>query len=135
MLSSLRWRIELLFAAPLPPCETFGLASSSRSACQRHVLRGLRGISRETARIRSDWAIQEPHDLARPFAALLGAFACAWDLGAFLALDLEARRVPGTLPIRGSMATMSSQARSAASSKSGASAGRTCQPVTSFPNT
>jgi hypothetical protein len=42
---------------------------------------------------------------------------------------------PGTLPIRGSMATMSSQARSAASSKSGASAGRTCQPVTSFPNT
>src|SRR5271157_3835415 len=25
MLSSLRWRIELLFAAPLPPCETFGL--------------------------------------------------------------------------------------------------------------
>ena len=83
----------------------------------------------------SDWAIQEPHDLTRPFAALLGAFACAWDLGAFLALDLEARRAPGTLPIRGSREITSSQARSAASSKSGASAGSTCQPVTSFLNT
>src|SRR5208337_927886 len=63
-----------------------------------------------------------PHDRTRPFAALLGAFAWAWDLGAFLALDLESRRAPGTLPIRGSLATMSSQARSSASSKSGASA-------------
>jgi len=32
MLSSLRWRIELLFAAPLPPCETFGLEAGTRRA-------------------------------------------------------------------------------------------------------
>ena len=57
------------------------------------------------------------------------------DFAAFLAPDAEARRVPGTLPIRGSLARMRSQARRAASSKSGASTGRTCQPVTPFPNT
>jgi hypothetical protein len=38
------------------------------------------------------------------------------DFAAFFAADLEARRAPGTLPIRGSLATISSQARSAASS-------------------
>lgn len=41
----------------------------------------------------------------------------------------------GTLPIRGSPARINSQARSAADSKSGASAGSTCQPVTGFPST
>ena len=50
-------------------------------------------------------------------------------------LGPDVRRAPGTLPIRGSLATMSSQARSAVTSKSGASAGRTCQPVTLFPST
>jgi hypothetical protein len=41
----------------------------------------------------------------------------------------------GTLPVRGSLATIDSQARNAASSKSGASTGSTCQPVTFFPST
>ena len=41
----------------------------------------------------------------------------------------------GTLPMRGSPAAINSHARKAASSKSGASAGRTCQPVTSLPST
>ena len=40
----------------------------------------------------------------------------------------------GTLPIRGSPATIKAHALSAARSKSGASAGRTCQWVTLFPN-
>jgi hypothetical protein len=44
------------------------------------------------------------------------------------------RRLSGTLPILGSRATISSHARKASCSKSGASAGRTCQPVVSFPN-
>jgi hypothetical protein len=56
------------------------------------------------------------------------------DIAAVLFADREARRDPGTLPMRESPATINSQARSAASSKSGASAGRTCQPVTFFPN-
>src|SRR5215469_7391122 len=42
---------------------------------------------------------------------------------------------PGIFPIRGSRARMKSQARRVASSKSGASAGRICQPVTSLPST
>src|ERR1022692_4793620 len=75
------------------------------------------------------------HDLAQPFGARLGAFARLGDFAAFWAPDPAARRAPGTLPIRGSPAAISSQARSAASSKSGASAGRTCQPVTFLPNT
>src|ERR1041385_3990704 len=45
------------------------------------------------------------------------------------------RRDTGTLPILGSPAITNSHARSADSSKSGASAGKTCQPVTFFPNT
>src|ERR1035441_10457678 len=44
-------------------------------------------------------------------------------------------RAPGILPIRASPASTSSHARSAADSKSGASTGRTCQPVTCLPNT
>src|SRR5208337_5564231 len=72
---------------------------------------------------------------SRPLAALLGVFARFEGFGAFLAPNPEGRRAPGTLPIRGSLATTSSHARSTASSKSGASAGRTCQPVTSFPST
>jgi hypothetical protein len=44
-------------------------------------------------------------------------------------------RAPGILPIRGSPASTSSHARSAADSKSGASTGKTCQPVTLLPNT
>src|SRR5882762_4771378 len=40
----------------------------------------------------------------------------------------------GTFPIRGSLAITSSHARSAASSKSGASAASNCHPVTFFPN-
>lgn len=72
------------------------------------------------------------HNVAPLFAALL--VVGFDDFAAFFAADLEARRVPGTLPIRGSLATTSSQACSAASSKSGASNGRTCQPVTFFPS-
>ena len=48
--------------------------------------------------------------------------------------DFEVRAL-GTLPIRGSPASTSSHARCADDSKSGASTGRTCQPVTGFPNT
>src|SRR5215471_15569531 len=75
------------------------------------------------------------HDFVRPFAALLSALARFRDFGAIFAPDPEGRRLRGTLPIRGSLAKISSQARSAASSKSGASTGRTCQPVTFFANT
>lgn len=50
----------------------------------------------------------------RPFVVLVGIFAPFKDFGGLLGPDPEARRVPGTLPIRGSLATMSSQARSAA---------------------
>src|SRR6266436_5909340 len=84
------------------------------------------------------------HDLARAFAAFLGAFAGFEDFVSFLgadfgtedfeAQDFDARRAPGTFPILGSPARTSSQARNAASSKSCASAGRTCQPVTFFFN-
>jgi hypothetical protein len=49
-------------------------------------------------------------------------------------LDVAPRRLFGTFPIRGSPARISSQARNAASSKSAASAGSTCQPVTFFLN-
>lgn len=56
------------------------------------------------------------------------------DFGAFLARGRDGRRAAGTLPIRGSAARISSQARRAASSKSGALAGRTCQPVTFLPS-
>jgi hypothetical protein len=38
------------------------------------------------------------HDLARSFAGLLGACALFGDLAAFVALDPEVRRAPGTLP-------------------------------------
>ena len=48
---------------------------------------------------------------------------------------LTLRRVDGTLPIRGSRASTNSHARIAASSKSLASAGSTCQLVTVVPNT
>ena len=75
------------------------------------------------------------HSILRAFAGLLGAFACFEDFVAFLVADLDARRFPGTFPILGSPARTRSQACSAASSKSCASAGRTCQPVTFFPNT
>src|SRR6266536_1086086 len=73
-------------------------------------------------------------DLARAFAALL-AFSRFENVAAFLAPAPLARRAPGTFPILGSPARTSSQARRAACSKSGASAGSTCQPVTFFPNT
>jgi len=56
------------------------------------------------------------------------------DPAGVLAPVTRERRAPGTLPIRRSPATTSSQARSAAFSKSGASAGRTCQPVIFFPS-
>ena len=75
------------------------------------------------------------HSILRAFACLLGAFACFEDFVAFLIADFDARRFPGTFPILGSPARTRSQACSAASSKSCASAGRTCQPVTFFPNT
>src|SRR5208282_453747 len=75
------------------------------------------------------------HDLARAFAAFLGAFAGLKGFTACLVPGPGTRRAPGTFPIRGSLARTSSQARCAASSKSGASEGRTCQPVTFFPNT
>jgi hypothetical protein len=48
--------------------------------------------------------------------------------------DLEIARRSGILPIRASPARISSHTRSAASSKSGASAGRICQFVVPFPN-
>ena len=103
--------------------------NSSRSARCRHTVR------------RRDYSeggvlsVATRRDLARPFAVLLGALVRFEGFADFLAPDTEARRIPGTLPIQGSLATMSSQARSAASSKSGASTGRTCQPVTAFPST
>src|SRR5439155_19489719 len=85
--------------------------NSSRSARCRHTVRRrdyseggvLAGATRRA--------------LARPLAVLLGALVCFEGFAHFLAPETEARRVPGTLPIRGSLATMSSQARSAASSK------------------
>jgi hypothetical protein len=75
------------------------------------------------------------HSILRAFAGLLCAFACFEDFVAFLVADLDARRFPGTFPILGSPARTRSQACSAASSESCASAGRSCQPVTFFPNT
>jgi hypothetical protein len=72
------------------------------------------------------------YNRVRPFAVLFGALF--EDFLVFLAADPDDRRGAGNLPIRGSMAMMSSQARRAASAKSGASAGRTCQPVTSLPS-
>ena len=62
-------------------------------------------------------------------------FHRVWGFARLLAPDPEAPRAPGSLPIRGSLARIRLQARSAASSKSGASTGRTCQPVTFFPST
>jgi hypothetical protein len=56
------------------------------------------------------------------------------DLPAAFDPDFEVR-APGILPIRGSSASTSSHARSAADSKSGASTGNTCQPVTRLSNT
>jgi hypothetical protein len=76
-----------------------------------------------------------PHFFARLLAEPFDAFDFFKGSAVFFDFDLEARRTPGTLPIRGSPTRTSSQARSAAASKSGASAGRTCQPVTGFPNT
>ena len=66
------------------------------------------------------------HSILGAFAGLLGAFACFEDFVAFLVADLDARRFTGTFPILGSPARTRSQACSAASSKSCASAGRTC---------
>jgi hypothetical protein len=59
---------------------------------------------------------------------------CFDDLPAAFDPDFDVR-APGILPIRGSPASTSSHARSAADSKSGASTGKTCQPVTRLPNT
>ena len=87
------------------------------------------------------------HHLARPGCsrlsddgcpvqpAALGGFTRLDDVVPRLGFDLAARRAPGTFPIRASPAMTSSQARIAACSKSSASAGRTCQPVTFFPKT
>jgi len=74
-----------------------------------------------------------PH--GRALAELFNTFDRFKDFDNFSVFDFEARRAPGILPIRGSWARTSSQARSAAASKSGASAGRTCHPVTDFRNT
>jgi hypothetical protein len=65
------------------------------------------------------------HCILRAFAVLLGAFACFDDFVTFLGADLDARRFLGTFPILGSPARMRSQACSAASSKSCASAPNT----------
>src|ERR1700690_4264783 len=74
-------------------------------------------------------------DFVRAFPVPLGSSARFGDLAVRLAPDLEARRAPGTFPIRGSPARTSAHARSAASSKSFASPLETCQPVPFFPNT
>jgi hypothetical protein len=74
---------------------------------------------------------QSVHESNRDYSPALARFR---DLTAFWADGFEDRRAPGTLPIRGSLATISSQARIAASSKSAASTGSTCQPVTFVPN-
>ena len=60
---------------------------------------------------------------------------CGERFASFLRFGDDVRRGFGSLPMRGSPAITSSQACMAASSKSGASAGSTCQPVTSLPRT
>src|SRR5580698_6440127 len=75
------------------------------------------------------------HVLVRAFDAFLAAFRGFTDFSALLARGFEVRFVLGTFPMRGSRAAMSSQARNAALSKSCASAGSTCQSVTSRVNT
>jgi hypothetical protein len=59
---------------------------------------------------------------------------CFGDLSSGLDLEFDVR-APGILPIRASPASTNSHARSTADSKSGASTGKTCQPVTCLPNT
>src|SRR6202023_2654991 len=72
--------------------------------------------------------------LLRSLAGLFEVLICFDDLPAAFDPDFDVR-APGILPIRGSPASTSSHARSAADSKSGASTGRTCQPVTCLPST
>jgi hypothetical protein len=67
-------------------------------------------------------------------ACFFEVLTCFDDLPAAFDPDFDVR-APGILPIRGPPASTSSHARSAADSKSGASTGKTCQPVTRLPNT
>src|SRR5271157_1645960 len=69
MLSSLRWRIELLFAAPLPPCETFGLEQAGNGwwDCWR-LLAALRACVSEC---RADKAPASRPEFDPPFPSAL----------------------------------------------------------------
>src|ERR1700722_4165417 len=69
----------------------------------------------------------------RVFAEVPAAFGDFNNGDAFRAAAFELFRILGILPIRGSPARTRSQAWRADSSKSGASTGRTCHPVTFFP--